>query len=339
MLIVLGVALALAIILAVGRGAVPLSPGEVIAVLGQRLGLSLGDVGPQQAAILWSVRLPRVLLAVLVGAALAGSGVALQGVARNPIADPALIGISGGAALGAVIAFTAGGALLDRDDIGRWVVPACAFVGAWISTTVAVAIARVDGRMSGVTLLLAGIGLAALTGAGYGAMLYFADDAALRSITFWSLGSLGGASWSVLALAGPPIVLGLVVLPRFAPALDRIALGEAEARHVGVDVDRVIRLVIALAALAVGAAVAMCGVIGFVGLVVPYVARALVGPGHRALLPACFLGGGLLLVLADLAARTVVAPTELPIGVVTAFVGAPVLLALVRRGRGGDLVP
>jgi iron complex transport system permease protein len=260
-------------------------------------------------------------------------------VVRNPLADPALVGISGGAALGAVGAFVLGAPLLAHPEVGRWVVPAAAFAGALLATRLALVLARVDGRTSGVTLLLAGVGLAALTGAGTGLALYLADDAALRSITFWSLGSIGGASWEVVGVVAVPVAVALIGLPRLAGDLDRLALGEAEARHVGVEVERVIRAVIAVAALAVGAAVATCGVIGFVGLVVPYLARVAVGPGHRALIPACALGGATLLVAADLAARTVVAPAELPVGIVTALAGAPVLLVLVRRGRGAEVLP
>jgi iron complex transport system permease protein len=335
-LVALAVLLVAMTIIAIGRGAVSLSPGEVIAALGDRIGLDLGEVGDREVAIVWSVRLPRVILAILVGAALATAGAALQGVVRNALADPTLIGVSGGAALGAVAAFVLGGA---HTPLGGWLVPAAAFAGALATMRLALQLARVGGAVSGVTLLLAGIGLAALTGAGIGILLYLADDAALRSITFWNLGSIGGATWPVVEVAALPILAGVVLLPRLAGELDRLALGELEARHVGVDVDRLIRRVTVLAALAVGAAVAMCGTIGFVGLAVPYLARAIVGPGHRALLPACALGGALLIVAADLISRTIVAPAELPIGVITAIAGAPVLLALVRRGRGGTVLP
>lgn len=335
----LAAALVVAVIVAIGRGAVVLTPGEVIAALGDRLGLELGEVSARDTAIVWSVRLPRVVLAVLVGAALATAGAALQGVVRNALADPGLIGVSGGAALGAVGAYVFGGSLLAQPGLGPWVVPAAAFAGALVVTRLALQLARVDGATSGVTILLAGVGFAALTGAAVGVLLYLADDAALRSITFWSLGSVGGATWSLVGIAVLPIALGVALMPRLAGDLDRLALGELEARHVGVDVDRLIRRVTTLAALAVGAAVATCGAIGFVGLVVPYLARAVLGPGHRALIPACALGGALLLVVADLVARTIVAPAEMPIGVVTALAGAPVLLVVVRRGRGGAVMP
>jgi iron complex transport system permease protein len=237
-----------------------------------------------------------------------------------------------------VCAFVLGGELLANASIGPWLVPACAFAGALASTRIALAMARVDGHTSGVTILLAGIGLAALAGAGIGVMLYLADDAALRSVTFWTLGSCGAATWKLVATAGVPIAIGVLLLPRLAHDLDRLALGDAEARHVGVDVDRTIRRIVVLVSIVVGAAVASCGIIAFVGLVVPYLIRVAIGPGHRALLPACALGGAVLLVLADLVARTVVAPTELPIGILTALVGAPVLLVVVRRGRGGAVM-
>ena len=338
-LLALAVALVATMIIAIGRGAVALSPGEVVAALGARLGLPIDDVPAQHVAIVCSVRLPRVVLGVLVGGALGCAGATLQGVVRNPLADPTLVGVSGGAALGAVAVFVFGGSWLVHAELGAWLVPAAAFGGALVTTRLAMRLARVDGATSGITLLLAGIGLAALTGAAVGVMIYLADDAALRSITFWSLGSLGGATWPVVAVATPPIMLAIVLLPRLGNDLDRLALGELEARHVGVDVDRVIRRATILCALAVGAAVATCGTIGFVGLVVPYLARAVLGPGHRALVPACTLGGALLLVVGDLIARTIVAPAELPVGIVTALAGAPVLLAIVRRGQGAEAMP
>jgi iron complex transport system permease protein len=335
-LALLAVALCTIVIVAIGRGAVALSLGDVAGALLDPI-VHGGD--DQHVAIVWSVRVPRVLLAALVGAALASAGAALQAIVRNPLADATLIGVSGGAALGAVAAIVLGASVLADATIGPWLVPAAAFGGALAATRIALYLARVEDTTSGVTLLLAGVGLAALTGAAIGMMVYLADDAALRSITFWNLGSVGGATWSLVAVAAAPIGLGIVVLPRLSGDLDRLALGEAEARHVGVDVERTIRSVTALTSLSVGAAVAVCGTIGFVGLVVPYLARAVVGPGHRALLPACALGGALLLVVADLVARTVVPPTEIPLGVITALAGAPVLLVLVRRGRGGMVLP
>lgn len=334
----LALALGFVMIIAIGHGAIAISPSEILAALGDRFGLDLGDVSARKTAILWSIRLPRVVLAVLVGSALGTSGAALQGVVRNPLADPGLIGVSGGAALGAIMWLVAGAHRVGS-AAGLWPLPAAAFVGALGTTFVALKLARVDGRTSAVTLLLGGIGLAALTGAAYGALLYLADDATLRSITFWSLGSIGGATWPIVAIASIPIGLALVLMPGLSNALDRLALGEVEARHVGVDVDRVVRRAALACALAVGAAVATCGAIGFVGLVVPYLVRGALGPSHRVLLPGSALAGALLLVLADLISRTIAAPSEVPIGIVTAAVGAPVLLVLVRRGRGVEVMP
>jgi iron complex transport system permease protein len=334
---VLALALVVAAVIAVGRGAVAIAPGEVIAAIGDRLGFGLGDVPARKAAILWSIRLPRVVLAVLVGAALGAAGAVLQGVVRNPLADPTLVGVSGGAALGA-IGWLVIGARVIGEAGGVWPLPAAAFVGALVTTAIALQLARVDGRTSAVTLLLGGIGLAALTSAGVGLLVFLADDVALRSITFWSLGSLGGATWPLVGAAALPIAIAIAMLPRLARDLDRLALGELEAWHTGVDVERVIRCAAIAASLAVGAAVATAGVIGFVGLIVPYLVRGALGPGHRRLLPASALGGALLLVIADLVARTITAPAELPVGIVTAAVGAPILLVLVRRGRAREVL-
>jgi iron complex transport system permease protein len=336
---ILAALLVVAMLFAVGRGAVAFSPGEVIATIGDHLGLDLGEASPRATAILWSIRLPRVVLAALVGAALGSAGATLQGIVRNPLADPSLVGVSGGAALGAITCTVLGSQLFGAGAHGAWLLPATSFAAAFATTLVALRLAQVGGRTSSVTLLLGGIGLASLTGAASGILIYLADDAALRSITFWSLGSVAGATWPTVAAAGAPILVALSLLPRLAGDLDRLALGELEARHVGVDVERVIRRGSLVSSLAVGAAVATCGVIGFVGLVVPYLARAILGPGHRVLLPASALAGAVLLVTADLVARTVVAPAELPVGVVTAAIGAPVLLAIVRRGRGIEMLP
>ncbi len=337
-LVTLAIVLAVAMIVSIGHGPVRLSALEVLAAIGRRLGLDAGDVSSREVAIVWAIRMPRVLLGALVGAGLATAGAALQGVVRNPLADPTIVGVSAGAALGAVAAFVLGASVLRDATIGPWLVPAAAFGGALVTTRIALAMARVEGATSGVTILLAGIGLAALCGAGIGVLLYLADDAALRSVTFWTLGSIGGATWTLVAIASVPIVVGVVWIPRFASDLDRLSLGDAEARHVGVDVDRTIRRIVFLVALAVGAAVAACGMISFVGLVVPFLVRAALGPGHRTLLPASALAGALVLVVADLVARTIVAPTEMPIGILTALVGAPILLYVVRGGRGAQVM-
>jgi iron complex transport system permease protein len=338
-LALLGAGLVAVAVIAAGLGAVALSPGQVLAALAAPLGIDLPwDVTARDRAILWTIRLPRVVLTILVGAALGLTGAAMQGIMRNPLADPSLIGVSGGAALGAVGYLVLGAPLaMAVPALAPWLLPLAAFAGALGATWIALRLARVDGRTSTVALLLGGVALAALTSAAVGLLVFVADDAQLRSITFWSLGSAGAASWPLVLAAAPPILAAVVLLPAQAGDLDRLLLGEAEARHLGVDVERTTRRAVLLVALAVGAAVATCGVIAFVGLVVPHAVRGWLGPSHRTLLPASALGGAGLLVVADLMARTAVPPNDLPVGALTAFAGAPVLLLLLRRLRGGAL--
>jgi iron complex transport system permease protein len=321
--------LAAAVLLSVGIGAVSIGPLQVVAILADHAGVHLGvDYGRDQDAVLWSIRLPRVLLGVLVGAGLATAGAALQGVFRNPLADPGLIGVSSGASLGAVAAI-----VLGLTVAGSATLPLVAFAGGLAATFLVYLVARFDGRTEVVTLLLTGLAVNALAGAGVGGLLFVADDQQLRGVVFWSLGSLGGATWPLVLAALPCIALAALILPFFAPALNLMLLGEREARHLGVPVERVRMLVIALAALATGAAVAVAGIVGFVGLIVPHLMRLAAGPDHRLLLPASALLGASLLLLADLVARTVAAPAELPLGVLTSLLGGPFFLWLLRRTR------
>jgi iron complex transport system permease protein len=278
--------------------------------------------------VLWSIRLPRVVLGVLVGGGLAVAGAALQGVFRNPLADPGLIGVSSGASLGAVAAIVLGIAAA-----GSYTLPVLAFLGGVVATLAVYGVARFDGRTEVVTLLLTGLAVNALCGAAVGYLLFVADDQQLRGVVFWSLGSLGGATWPLVLAALPFVALAVLVLPLLARPLNLLLLGEREARHLGVEVERVRLLVIVLAALATGAAVAVAGIVGFVGLIVPHLVRLAAGPDHRVLLPASGLLGAALLLLADLFARTVAAPAELPLGVVTSLLGAPFFLWLLRRTR------
>ena len=332
----LAVALVAACVVSVGIGAVHLTPAEVMAALGGALGLDLGTVTTQQEAVLLSIRLPRVLLGGLVGAGLAVSGALMQGLFRNPLADPSLVGVSSGAALGAsgaiVLASTAGVTALA---LGPALVAIAAFVGGLATTVVVYRIATRGGRTSVATMLLAGIAVNALCGAGVGVLVLFADDDQLRDLTFWSLGSLGGATWGALGVVAPLVGAVVLAAPFLARPLNALLLGEAEAGHLGVRTERVKRLVVGGAALAVGAATAVAGLIGFVGLVAPHLVRLVLGPDHRALLPASALLGALLLVGADLLARTVLAPAEVPIGIVTALAGAPFFLWLLLRQPAG----
>jgi iron complex transport system permease protein len=318
-----------AVLVNAGSGAVRISPLQVVAILLDHAGVSI-DVAftPQQDAVLWSIRLPRIVLAALVGAALALAGAVLQGVFRNPLADPSLVGVSSGAALGAVGAIVIGFTLFGLASL-----PVAAFVGGIIAMFAVYGFARQEGRTEVVTLILAGIAINAIAGALTGVFVFLANDTQLRTIVFWTLGSLGGATWRSVWAVAPFIGLGILLLPRWGRQLNLLVLGEREARHLGVDTERLRFVMVALAALITGASVAVAGIIGFVGLVVPHIIRLIAGPDHRRLLPASILAGATLLLLADLAARTLVLPRELPLGVVTALAGGPFFLWLLHRTR------
>lgn len=321
--------LIVSLLLGVGLGPVLVPPEAVAAILLSKLGLTLDvPVTPQQTAVLWNIRLPRVLLGALSGAALAVSGALLQGVFRNPLADPGLIGVSSGAALGAVAVIVSGLA-----PLGLFTLPFAAFVSGAATTLLVYRLSRRHGRTDVATLLLVGLALNAVAGAATGLLTYLADDAALRSIVFWTMGGLGGALWETLLAATPGIALAVLLAPRLGRALNLFALGEVEARHLGVTVEQVKRAAVLLAALATGASVALVGPIGFIGLIVPHMVRLAAGPDHRLLLPAAALGGASLLILADLVARTVAAPAEAPVGLITALAGGPFFLALILRSR------
>lgn len=332
-----------ALLLSAMTGAVPLGPGQVIAITLRPVGIDLPwTFNAQEASVLWAIRFPRVVLGALVGATLAIAGASVQGLFRNPLADPSLIGVSGGAALGAVAVIVLGarglgaGALEGAaGGLGALLTPLAAFVGGLCATQVVIRLARAQGRTTVAMLLLAGIAVNALASAGIGSLMYVATDAQLRSATFWTLGSVGGATWRTVLITAPALCACILGAPRFARALDLMLLGESEARHLGLSIEQIKRGVVLLVALGVGAAVSATGLIGFVGLVVPHALRLLLGPGHRALLPASALLGASLLLIADLVARTVVAPAELPIGIVTSVLGAPLFLwLLVREGPG-----
>jgi iron complex transport system permease protein len=334
LLVGLGSLLVVAVIVNMGVGAVQISPAAVIAILLDRLGLDIPVAySDQQAAVLASIRAPRVLLCGLVGAALATSGAALQGVFRNPLADPSVIGVSSGAAVGAVGAIVLGA---GSTMLGVAATPICAFIGGFVAALMVYLLSRRDGRTEVVTMVLVGVAISATCGAIVGLLTFLADDAQLRTIVFWTLGSVGGATWPAVLAVAPMLVICVFALPPFGRALNALALGEREARHLGVDTERVRLASVALAALGVGAAVSIAGIIGFVGLVTPHLLRLIAGPDHRLLLPASALGGATLLLGADLLARTIAVPAELPLGVVTALAGGPFFLYLLLRARRHD---
>ena len=278
-------------------------------------------------AVLLHIRFPRVVMAGLVGAVLGLTGATLQGLFRNPLADPGLSGISAGAGLGAALWIVLGGTAL----LGLWGIPFAAFLMGGGVTWCLWLLAKTEGTISTVTLLLAGIAVNSLAGAGIGIMTFLADDQQLRSLTFWLLGSLTGGTWEMIGIAIPFMLIGAGLLARLAPALNALSLGESEAYHLGVSTEIIKKRVILGSALAVGAAVSVSGGIGFIGLVVPHLIRLMGSPDHRLVLPGSALGGALLLIAADLLARTIVSPAEMPVGTITALMGTPFFLWLLWR--------
>ncbi|SDF00279.1 iron complex transport system permease protein [Paracoccus isoporae] len=314
-------------LLSLGHGASGLSVPSVLADWAAGRELAVTD-----RVILIDIRLPRVLTGILVGAGLAVSGAIMQGLFRNPLADPGLLGVSSGASLGAISAIVLGG-MLPAAIAGWYLVPLAAFAGGWAAMLLLYAIATRQGRTSVATMLLAGIALAAMIGAVGGLIVYRADDQQLRDLTFWGLGSLAGASWTKLIVAGPVIAAALIVAPALSSGLNGLALGEAAAAHVGIRVQRVKTAAILATAAATGAAVAISGGIGFVGIVVPHLLRLLAGPDHRWLLVNSGLLGASVLLVADMISRSVVAPAELPIGIITAMIGGPFFLWVLMSNR------
>ncbi len=319
-------ALASAVALSIGPAGVP------VTAVWHALGLGAGQPDAAARAIVVDIRLPRILLAGLVGAALAQSGTVMQGLFRNPMADPYLVGVSAGAALGAsVAAFLS----LDFWVLGINGLGVCAFVGALLITSVVYAVSSRGGRLPVGLVLLTGVAVSSLAGAAT-SYLAIASGDDLHRLMFWLMGSLSSRRWDHVRLAWPQIALGMLVVHYYARDLNVILQGEEDARHLGVDVERVKRVLLVASSLLAAAAVAVSGVVGFVGLVVPHCVRLVVGPDHRRLLPASALAGALLLVVADCLARSLAAPAEVPLGVVTALLGAPFFLYLL--GSRGQLL-
>ncbi|MBM6596247.1 FecCD family ABC transporter permease [Microvirga pudoricolor] len=319
-------------LVSLGLGAVGIPVGRVIDALASAFP-GAPAAPPGDALVVLQVRLPRLLLGLLVGAGLAVSGTLMQGLFRNPLADPAIVGVSTGAALAAAVVIVMG---------PRWfgavpflALPVGAFCGCLIATLFLYLIATRDGRTSIATMLLGGVAFGALAWAFMGFLSYLSNDQQLRDLNFWSMGSLSGSTWAKTAAVAPFILPAMALMPFLARGLNALSLGEAEAFHLGLPVQRVKAAAILLVAVMVGASVAAAGIIGFVGIIVPHTLRVLTGADHRLLLPASALLGGALLVGADSFARTVVAPAEMPIGILTAIIGAPFFLwLLLGRQRG-----
>lgn len=337
-LTLMGLGLVVSLIVATMTGPLMMPPGEVGAAVAEALGLlPAGTVDATWRDIVLDLRLPRVLAGLCVGALLSAGGATMQGLFRNPLADPGLIGVSSGAALAVAGFIVLGGNLtFIPASLRYYAMPLVAFGGGLTVVLLIQRLASRDGRTDVPTMLLAGIAVTAIVMAGIGLLTFVSDDAQLRSITFWTLGSLGGAGWASVAILGPVAVAVLFLSLRFADVLDALMLGEREAYSLGFEVERAKRVMVFTVAAGVGTAVAFTGLIGFIGIVAPHMTRLVLGPAHRRLLIGACLLGGLLVILADTACRMAVAPAELPIGIVTSLVGAPFFLILLlhqqRRG-------
>lgn len=327
---VLALVLVIGIVVSAAVGQFPIAVTEVVGSFLQRVGISTAwapaDELHEQA--LWQIRLPRVAMAVLVGAALAIAGTVMQAVFGNPLADPGVVGVSAGAALGAAFAIVTGVAVAGVGTIAFF-----AFLGGMGATILVYVTARANGRTEVVTLLLTGIAVNAFAGAGLALMLFMGDTASREQIVFWQLGSLNGSRWNEVAVVAVFTVLAGAIALTLARRYDLLALGERTASHLGVRVERLRIVSVLLVAILTGAAVAYVGIIAFVGLVVPHAMRMVLGPGHRLLLPASAIGGSALLVFADVAARTLVQGAELPIGLLTSLIGGPFFFYLLIRTR------
>jgi iron complex transport system permease protein len=330
-LALLGIAI---VAVTVGAAGIPLA--RLPAALGFSTADATDAVLSRDQLVLWSIRIPRIAAAAIVGGLLATSGAIMQGLFRNPLADPALVGVSSGGAFAAASAII----LIDSSFgeslrfMQNELLPMAAFAGSLVTTFILYGIASRSGRTSIAIFLLAGLAIAAIANAGLGLLVFIADDRQLRDITFWLLGSLSGATWAKTATIAPVLAIGLIACLSIGRGLDVLVLGESEAFHSGVNVERLKRISIVLISAMTGVAVSICGVVGFIGIVVPHLLRLVIGPGHRLLLPASALLGAVLVVGADTLARTIVAPAEMPIGILTAAIGAPFFLAILLRQRG-----
>lgn len=312
--------LAVSVLLAARFGSVPISSSDLAAVL-------TGGGDPVTRDIVLGLRLPRALLGVLIGGGLAVAGATFQALLRNPLAEPYILGISGGASVGAVLTLALGWVA-----VGSWALPLAAFIGALSAIVLVLKVATATGRAMDVrVLLLAGVVVAAFFSACIALILSVSPARTVQSAVLWIMGSLAGASWSNVALTAAYTLPATLILLRLARPLNLMAVGEETAYHLGADVEGVKRTSLLVASLITASGVAVAGVIGFVGLIVPHGVRLLAGSDHRTLLPLSFLAGATFLTLADLVARLVLAPTEIPIGVITAFVGVPLFLVLLRK--------
>ncbi len=333
--VVLAVVLVSGIIVSGMVGQLAISPTEVVGSIVRAIGIDNAWAPTDRIveSTLWVVRFPRIVMALAVGAALAVAGAVMQAIFGNPLAEPGVVGVSSGAALGAAAAIVLGGSIGMAGALGSWGTAAFAFTGGLLATLLVYFVSRANGRTEVVTLLLTGIAINAFAGAGLAFMLFLGNGASREQIVFWQLGSLNGSRWQEVLVTGAVAVVGTVVAIVIARRLDLLALGERSARHLGINVEALRIGSIVLVALLTGVAVAFSGIIAFVGLVVPHIIRMAIGPSHRPLIIASAVGGGALMVLADLLARTIVSGADLPIGMLTSLVGGPFFFYLLYRQR------
>ena len=311
-------------------GQLPVSPAEVVGSVLRGAGIPTpwAPDDPVVESTLWLIRFPRIAMGLAVGAALAVAGAVMQAIFGNPLAEPGVVGVSSGAALGASAAIVFGFTFL-----GDWSIAASAFVAGLLATLLVYGVSRANGKTEVVTLVLTGIAVNAFAGAGLALFMFLADTQSREAIVFWQLGSLNGSRWPDVAVVLPVVIVGLAVAFALSRRYDLLSLGEKPARHLGVNVELLRIVSIVVVALLVAAAVAFCGIIAFVGLVIPHLMRMIIGPKHLPLLIASTLGGAVLLVAADLVARTAVPMADLPIGMLTSLIGGPFFFWLLRRTR------
>ncbi|HEY3425049.1 MAG TPA: iron ABC transporter permease [Negativicutes bacterium] len=335
--LIMGVLLAVVILCSLAWGQVDVPIKSMLTVIGKELnipGVQGAGLTAEQTAVIWHIRMPRTLVGLLVGAALGVSGAVMQGVFGNSLADPGIIGVSSGAALGAVIAIA-----LGITANGIFYMPLFALAGALLAVGLTVSLAMREGKIPVMVLLLAGVAVSMLLGAMTSGLMTFMNEYRLREFLFWMVGGLDYRRWEHVYLAAGPVITGIIVLCLLARHLNILVLGEQEARSVGVPVVALRLLLLFISAVTTATAVCVSGTIGFVGLIVPHIMRLLIGPEHRTLLPACALAGSLFLVGCDTLGRLIIPPAEIRVGIMTALMGAPYFLYLLRRSqKGGGLL-
>jgi iron complex transport system permease protein len=335
--VTLTILLVLSVLISTRVGAVDISWGKIFAFLGHRMGFTAGEpFTPIEEALFFQIRLPRVILCAFVGAALSVAGAMMQALFRNPIVEPGLVGTSSGAALGAAFIFVMGKSVTGpvAAIAGPLLLPLFAFIGGFTATLVVYKLSNVFGKTNVNTMILAGIAMNALANGGTGFFSYVARDPQARSITFWNLGTLAGADWKGVIMVGISTSVGILLCLRYSKGLNALMLGEEEAGSLGIHTEKLKMRVLLLNTFIVAMATSLVGVISFIGLIVPHLLRILKSSDNRFLLIGSALLGAILLNLADMIARVLVAPSEFPIGVVTAFAGAPVFLyMLIRNSR------